>query len=136
MTRAQCCGRQCGMSLLELLVALSIMAMAIGVLYRALGASVQNAGMLHEQQKALMLGQSLLAAKDAIAETGWNEAGESAGFEWQVRTSPVGIAQPGVTPLHSVVIYVRWGDGGRIRSIELQTLRPQRNPVVAVEGGQ
>lgn len=136
MTRAQCCGRQGGMSLLELLVALSIMAMAIGVLYRALGASVQNAGMLQEQQKALMLGQSLLAAKDAIAETGWNESGESAGFEWQVRTSPVGSAQPGITPLHSVVIYVRWGDGGRIRFIELQTLRPQRSPVVAVEGGR
>jgi general secretion pathway protein I len=112
------------------------MAMAIGVLYRALGASVQNAGMLQEQQKALMLGQSLLAAKDAIPEAGWNESGESAGFEWQVRTSPFGSAQPSVTPLHSVVIYVRWSDGGRIRSIELQTLRPQRNPVVAVEGAR
>ena len=136
MTRVQGCGRQGGMSLLELLVALSIMAMAIGVLYRALGASVQNAGMLQEQQKALMLGQSLLAAKDAIPETGWNESGESAGFEWQVRTSPFGSAQPSVTQLHSVVIYLRWSDGGRIRSIELQTLRPQRNPVVAVEGAR
>ena len=136
MTRVQGCGRQGGMSLLELLVALSIMAMAIGVLYRALGASVQNAGTLQEQQKALMLGQSLLAAKDAIPETGWNESGESAGFEWQVRTSPFGSAQPSVTQLHSVVIYVRWSDGGRIRSIELQTLRPQRNPVVAVEGAR
>lgn len=136
MTRVQGCGRQGGMSLLELLVALSIMAMAIGVLYRALGASVQNAGTLQEQQKALMLGQSLLAAKDAIPETGWNESGESAGFEWQVRTSPFGSAQPSVTQLHSIVIYVRWSDGGRIRSIELQTLRPQRNPVVAVEGAR
>lgn len=123
------------MSLLELLVALSIMALAVGTLYRALGTSVKNAGMLQDQQKALMLAQSLLAAKDAIAETGWNESGESAGFAWQVRSAPYGSFQSNITPLHSVVIDVRWNDGDRMRSIGLQTLRPQRRPVVAVEGG-
>lgn len=133
MTQAQCRRRQRGMSLLELLVALSIMAMAVGALYRALGSSVHSAGMLYDQQKALMLAQSLLSAKDAIPQAGWNESGESAGYRWQVRSAPYGSFQPNITPLHSVVIYVRWSDGMRERFIELKTLRPQRGPVA--EGG-
>ncbi len=126
--------RQKGLTLLELLVALSIMALSIGVLYRVLGMSVRNAGMLQDQQKAVLLAQTLLAAKDAIPEQGWNESGESAGYGWQVRSQPYDAApaqaQPGATRLFAVEIEVHWGDGERLRSIGLHTLRPQRRPVV------
>ncbi len=125
-----------GLSLLELLVALSIMALAVGVLYRVLGASVRNVSMLQDQQRAVLLAQSLLAAKDAVAPEGWSEAGESAGYGWQVRSQPYGPApaQPGTTPLHEVVININWTDGDQPRQIQLRTLRPQRRPVVLTAG--
>lgn len=129
-------GAQRGLSLLELLVALSIMALAIGVLYRVLGSSVRNVGMLQDQQKAVLLAQSLLAARDAIAPDGWSESGTTAGYVWQVRSQPYGSSatQPGATPLHSIAIEIHWVDGGQPRQIMLNTLRPQRRPVAAGAG--
>lgn len=126
-----------GLSLLELLVALSIMALAVGVLYRVLGASVRNVGMLQDQQRAVLLGQSLLAAKDAVAPEGWSEAGESAGYGWQVHSQPYGAAsaQQGITPLHEIVIDIHWFDRGQSHQIQLRTLRPQRRPVGPTTGG-
>ena len=129
---------QRGLTLLELLVALSIMALATGVLYRALGSSVRSAGLLHQQQRAVLLAQSLLAAKDTVAEEGWNETGESAGYAWQVSSRPydtlVSQAHPEAIRLHLVLIDVRWDDAGVMRQVELRTLRPQRRPVVAAAG--
>lgn len=127
--------QQSGLSLLELLVALTIMAMAMGVLYRVLGSSVRNAVLLHEQQRAVALAHSLLALKDAVPEDGWRESGESAGFRWETRTEPyttaISLAQPDLARLHSVFISVRWGEGVQARAIELHTLRPQRRSVPA-----
>lgn len=127
---------QRGLSLLELLVALSIMAFAIGVLYRVLGSGVRNVGMLQDQQKAVLLAQSLLAARDAVAPEGWSDSGSTAGYDWQVRSQPYAsmAGQPGVTPLHAIAVEIRWIDGGQFRQIELHTLRPQRRPV-APSGG-
>ena len=125
-----------GLSLLELLVALTLMALAVGVLYRVLGASVRNVGMLQGQQGAVLLAQSLLATKDAVAPEGWSEAGDSAGYRWQVRSRPYGAlsAQPGTTALHELAISIHWFDGGQPRQIELHTLRPQRRPVAPTTG--
>ena len=44
-----------GLTLLELLVALTIMALSLGVLYRASGSGARNAGELYEHQRALLL---------------------------------------------------------------------------------
>lgn len=122
---------QRGLSLLELLVALAIMAMALGMLYRASGSSARSAGDLQSYQRAAMLAQSLLAARDAIPETGWNEAGDSAGFVWAVQSSPYGAADPNpnVPRLHEIVIEVAWQERGSSKHIVLQTLRPQRLPM-------
>lgn len=127
---------QRGLSLLELLVALSIMAFAIGALYRVLGSSVRNVGMLQGQQKAVLLAQSLLAARDAVAPEGWNESGNTAGYDWEVHSQPYAsmAGQPGVTPLHAIALEIRWIDGGQPRQIELRTVRPQRLPVAPSVG--
>lgn len=131
MARIQVHYWQRGLSLLELLVALAIMAMALGMLYRASGSSARSAGDLQSYQRAAMLAQSLLAARDAIPEAGWNEAGESAGFAWSVQSSPYGAADPNpsVPRLHEVVIEVAWQERGGGKRIVLQTLRPQRLPM-------
>lgn len=126
-----------GLTLLELLVALTIMALSLGVLYRASGSGARNAGELYEHQRALLLAQSLLAARDAVPENGWNESGESAGYQWAVRSQPYAAAPatapPGATvpPLHELELSISWRERGQDKLLQLRTLRPQRLPVAA-----
>ncbi|WP_312564021.1 MULTISPECIES: type II secretion system protein [Diaphorobacter] len=122
--------RQRGLTLLELLVAFAIMALSLGMLYRAMGGSMRSVGDVDRYQRAVVLAESLLAMRDAVPERGWNQTGESAGYQWRVVSAPflTGVEGPTVPPLHEIGIVVTWSDGGRARSFELSTLRPQRKP--------
>lgn len=128
---------QRGLSLLELLVAFAIMAMALGMLYRSMGSSARNVAEMVYQQQAAMVAESLLSARESVSAEGWTESGESAGFTWQVKsapylqevrrqTGPSGATPITATKLHQVLIIVRWFDGSRTQAFEMQTLLPQR----------
>ena len=119
-----------GLSLLEMLVAVSIMAIALAMLYKASGANVRHVGDAGHYQRALVLAESILDAKDAVDAQGWNEDGQSAGFAWSVSSRPfeteAGRADLAVPQLMAIHIKVAWSDGVTPRSIELSTLRPVR----------
>ncbi len=120
-----------GFSLLEVLVAFSIMALSLGVLYRAMGGSASQTGTLTRHESATLLAQSLLDAYDSLPPGGINAAGESAGLVWQAVSQPFPTAVNGQQPamhLHELRLSVRWVDGERARSLELLTLRPERVP--------
>lgn len=122
--------RQRGLTLLELLVAFAIMALALGMLYRAMGGSARSAGDVERYQRAVLLAESIMALRDTVPEQGWRQSGESGGYRWQVSSAPyrTGLSGPDIPPLHEVEIVVNWFDGQRDRSFELATLRPQRKP--------
>ena len=122
--------RQQGFTLLELLVAFAIMALSLGMLYRASGSGARSVVDIEHYQRAVILGESLLALRDAVPEQGWNQTGESAGYHWRISSAPyaTAITGPNVPPLHEISIVITWTDAGRQRQFVLNTLRPQRKP--------
>jgi general secretion pathway protein I len=120
--------RQGGFSLLELMVATAVMALALAMLYRVDAGAVRGVGDLAQQQRAGVLAHSILDARDAVPAAGWHEAGQDGGFDWRVATAPwptpPGL-DAGATVLHEVVVGVRWTGRLGPRGIELRTLLPQ-----------
>lgn len=125
---------QRGLTLLELLVAFAIMAMSLGLLYRVMGGSVRSAGEIERYQRAVVLAQSLLSLRDTVPESGWQQAGETSGYRWQIQSAPyaTGLSGSAIPALHEVSIAIAWSEDKRQRSLELTTLRPERKPPAQV----
>jgi general secretion pathway protein I len=114
-----------GFSLLELLVALAIMAFSLGMLYRSVGGGVRTVGDMSRYSQAVVIGESVLRAHDAVPPGGLREAGEWEGFRWSVASSPYEPGNGAAIPLHRLQVDVVWGDDLRERSFSLVGLRPQ-----------
>lgn len=130
---------QRGFSLLEILVAFSILSLSLGVLMQIFSGSLNNASITREQVQATTLAQSLLASAGI---EGPLAAGESTGgddkFRWSLSVTPfavatqptdrAGIRSPGLLDLWEVSVRVTWGGGsGTVeRELVLTTLRVQR----------
>lgn len=130
---------QRGFSLLEILVAFSILALSLGVLMQIFSGSLRNADITHDQAQAVVLAQSLLTA--AGVETPL-APGESNGvytekFRWQLSVRPFADeVRAGETPavrqvltldLWEITASVTWGgtSGSPQRAVTLSTLRAQ-----------
>ena len=131
--------RQSGFSLIELLVAFSIMALSLGFIYKAMGSGARNAGELASHQQVTMLAESILATRDAVTDQGWQEVGSFAPYDWTVSSKPyvpaanlfspvAGSSTLTSVPLHQIQLTIIWQDGSVQRQFETQTLLPQRKP--------
>ena len=140
--------RHKGFSLLEILVAFAIMAVALTIVLRIFGAGVNTAVISEEYNLAVQIAESILARTGVETPL---QAGESAGTEadkyaWLVRITPVAEppaagrrfqprqdqspAQPS-RKLMKVSVRVSWGDAAeRQRSVQLDSLRMIQEPVL------
>lgn len=122
------CWVQKGFSLLEVLVAFSIMALALGVLYQAVGNSVRNTQRVEIEARAAVLARSLLALHTEVPPEGVSVSGTSPdGLAWSVHSSafdPASLIEGApARPLHRVEISIR-RDGAQA-PFSLVTLVPE-----------
>ena len=121
--------RSQGFSLLEILVAFAIAAMALGMLYRVTGNNARQAGGLMQQERAMLLAESLLAAYETVPPQGLNESAQGNDYAWAISSRPYQTpanSAPQAARLHEVQVSVHWLDGNAPRSFELASLRPER----------
>lgn len=120
------CRRLHGFSLLEVLVAFSIAAMALGVVFQIFGKGATALGLGREVAQAIALAESQLAAAsvDGVAS---DSAGRFADqFDWMTHTSAYSgpAAAPSTLMLREVAVDVSWESRGSTRTVQLVTLQP------------
>lgn len=128
--------RHGGFSLLEVLVAFTLMALIVVVLMRVFSGGLQGISLAEDYARASSIAESMLARVGADVEIKeGSTTGEVAGrYRWTIavvpqRDEPGANQQPGQSPfllpvmLHRVDVTVLWEEYGRERRIQLSTLR-------------
>jgi general secretion pathway protein I len=126
----QRCSRQAGFSLLEVLVAFSILAMALGVLMQIFSLSANNVRVAADYTKAVAVAESKLAGAGVIypLERGTVSGEEMEGkFTWTLRSTPVDgqLAGDSAVVPYRVDVSVAWGPPRQRRSIAFATLKSE-----------
>lgn len=119
-----------GFTLLEVLVAFSILALSLGVLFQIFSSGLRNLRVAEAYTTATALAESKLAAigvEEPFVEGKENGRFDD-GFRWRVEvrryepedlpTTAISAVQP-----YEVVVTVSWGERGEERSVSLTTLR-------------
>jgi general secretion pathway protein I len=110
-----------GFTLLEVLVAFVIAALALGVLFRGTIDGLHSAQTAGRYQEAVTRAESRLAALAAGSLTPSDRQGDDGnGFHWRERIAPVETAA--TAGLYAVSVAVSWVDGGS-RTVELDSER-------------
>ena len=121
--------RQRGYSLVEVLVAFVILAMALTVLFRLFAAGLRNSAVSKEYARAALVAESqlALAAGDQLTES-YSEGVEAGKYHWTRSIKPY-LAHtdyssriPGIDALE-INVSVEWPAGGTSRRIDLSTIR-------------
>lgn len=120
--------REKGFSLLEILVAFSILAISLGILLKIFSSGINTAMIAEEYTVATQIAESLMA-KTGIEDP--LEVGEDSGTEvekyhWRVsiENSPNPADDEDAAGLLAVRVIVQWGDDDRSRrAVELNTVK-------------
>jgi general secretion pathway protein I len=123
-------GEESGLTLLEVLVAFVILAVAMTTVMQVFSTGLEGTRRAERANIAAALAEAKMAAVGVVipARTGRHDGTEDNGYSWQVNIEPhreagMGVTQPATEALH-VRVEVRWpGARGATESLVLHSLR-------------
>jgi general secretion pathway protein I len=120
-----------GFSLLEMLVALVILSLSLGALYKGATRAIQNTSVADQYTRAVMLAESMIAASNYVTAERASISGEFEIYTWEARSWPADISDnteadaPVIgQPLQYLSVTVTWPGGKSDRQLELLTVVP------------
>lgn len=124
-TPAPCHAR--GFSLLEILVAISILALSLTVLYQAQIHGIKALGQSFAYQRAILYGQSLLADMSGPGANRDLLQGEfPGGYRWHMEISPLHLP-PSEETANTIMLlvldlHISWQEGAKSRELVMQSI--------------
>lgn len=117
-----------GFTLIEVLVALAILSISLGVMLQVFSANLDR---MHRNQAASVASALLQSTVDALGktiplQTGAKEGEFSPDYRWRLEIAPYGTEEDQkVWPVavYAVAIKIFWGNADRPKSLSVQTLR-------------
>jgi general secretion pathway protein I len=125
--------RDSGFTLLEVVIAFVIAALALAALVRAGGSALYATQTASRYQEAVSRAESHLAATThgPPLRAGDNQGDDGGGFHWRVRVAradattlpPLGLLRRAALPitLYAVTVWISWGDAAHRRAVRLYT---------------
>jgi general secretion pathway protein I len=131
--------KQQGFSLLEILVAFSILAVSLGILLKIFSGGVDTAIVAEDYTIAVQIAESLIAktGSEIPLKDHQSSGEENEKYHWQLTISPYLLGSEDIDPktipaeLFKVSVTVDWGEGDN-RQIQLNTLKlAAKNDVIS-----
>jgi general secretion pathway protein I len=122
-------GKEAGFTLVEVVVALAILALSLAVLLGVISNGIRQSDRADKLAQAGSLAQSLLArvgSTDLPIQLGQTAGSFPDGFRWRVHMQPyTDAADPDNSSIvaYAVSVEVLWGDSAEEQSVALNTLR-------------
>lgn len=129
MRKRSGCYAQSGFTLLEVIVALAILALSLGVIYQIFGSSLRNTQIAQEYAVAQMYAQSHLAelGKFVPIQEGLFEGNYDAKYHWKLNVDEMQVQSSGQVPFgirkYAVLLTVVWNSTKGKRFIEVPSFR-------------
>lgn len=126
-----------GFSLIEMLVALVVLSLSLGVLYQAAAGATRNVRVAAEYTQAVMVAESVLSEYSYVSEENFSAAGAFSRFGYEVFSWPAPLPNSELDDsagqsleqsagLQFLKVIVRWEGGSQPREIDLMTVVPLR----------